>query len=130
MTTRMGGIHLEKWSKESLQMLFMKSALWANGNAEQFLMKATQAYMEDISLKEEYCIQCVIHTTEVFAEYEVTEQNVVFTSVPTMICPQCGNREWDLHLVSELERLAQALPSGTRMSLKEALIYPDEHSHC
>ena len=111
-------------------MLAMKSALWTNGNAEQFLMKATQAYMEDIPLKEEYCIQCVIHTTEVFSEYEVTEQNVVFTSVPTMICPQCGNREWDLNLVSELERLAQALPSGTRMSLKEALIYPDEHSHC
>ncbi|MCL6444201.1 MAG: YgiT-type zinc finger protein [Alicyclobacillus sp.] len=103
-------------------MVSLKAALWTNGDEEELLKRAAKAYQEDIPLADECCFECNTETKEVLADYEIPDgRHVVFEGVPTMICPNCGNREWDLNVLAALEQIAETLPANTRMKLTDVL---------
>lgn len=122
MTTKEDRKITKKWNKEMQNMVSLKAALWTNGNEEKFLQQATRAYQEEISLADECCFECSSNSKEIFADYEIPDgRHVVFEGVPTMICPNCGNQEWDLNVLAALERIAEELPTNTRMKLLDVL---------
>ena len=103
-------------------MVALKAALWTNGNEEQLIQRAIRTYQENMILRDECCFECNTVVKEVLADYETKDgKHVVFEHVPTMICPNCGNQEWDLNVLAALEAIAQDLPDGTHMTLSDAL---------
>ena len=103
-------------------MVSLKAALWSNGNENKFLQLAVRAYREEIPLADECCFECTTNSKEVLADYEIPDgRHVIFEGVPTMICPNCGNQEWDLNVLAALERIAEELPANTRMRLTDVL---------
>ena len=112
----------ENWTKEMRNMVSLKAALWSNGNEDKFLQLAVRSYREEIPLADECCFECTTNSKEVLADYEIPDdRHVVFEGVPTMICPNCGNQEWDLNVLAALERIAEGLPANTRMKLTDVL---------
>lgn len=112
----------EKWTKEMRLMVALKAALWTNGNEDAFLQRAAQQHREEIPLRHECCFECNTETDERFADYEIPDgRHVIVSGVPTMICPSCGHKEWDINVLAALEQIAETLPPNTRLTLNDLL---------
>lgn len=119
MTTWDGSDQLD----ERLQiMLALKAALYTKGIEEKLIERAIRAYAEEIPLRHECCFECNTETNEILSDYHIPGgRHVIIEDVPTMICPKCGNQEWDINVLAALDQIAEGLPDHSKTKLLDLL---------